>query len=153
MTRTVFDDMSDSSVTYTWEGDPDVVREELFQLGLFRRPDPPRDNRSQAMNPAAGSNLDDGTPVEVARAKPRWRQIAEFIESLGPPDYAHTQAMIERKFLGRRLSAAKEKAIYAAWFRPSRKARRELRAKLGGAFRRSPTADEEGSFGYRLVKS
>ncbi len=152
VTRTVYTDYDDSHETFTFEGDPDIVRETLYELGLFRRSISTNDNRSDQTNPDLDSSVDEGSEVAVERPKARWRQVADFIESIGPPDYGHTQALIEQRFVGRRLSATKDKSTYAAWFRPSRKARAYLQGKLGGSFKRSETANSDGSFAYHFVK-
>lgn len=154
VTRTVYEEGSDAHETIVWEGPPEVVKETLYDLGIFPRPKAAADSRSSSVNPSSGLAIEslEGTPIEEERPQARWRQIAEFIEVQGPPEYLHSQAMIEKEFVGRRLSAVKEKATYAGWFRPSRKARKHLQGKLGGLFRRERTAGSDGSYMYRFLK-
>jgi hypothetical protein len=154
VTRTIYDEPSDTRETYEFEGDPEVVKEALYDLGLFRRPKPLLPEAPIADERATEVLTETEVLVDRESRKARWKRIAEFIETQGPPEYVHSQASIELHFLNnKRLSASKDPAAYNGWFRPSRRARRQLRGKLGGKFVRSQTAGDDGSFEYRFVKS
>jgi hypothetical protein len=151
VSRTIYHEPSDTQETFTWEGDPDIVREHLHDLGLFPRP------KTEPLRVEADS---DGDPIvrdsssigPIPRKLARWRQIADFIKARGPPEYVHSQAMIERHFIHRRLSSGKEPTIFYSWYKPTLKARKIAEEELHGKFERSPIIDDDHSYVFKLVR-